>query len=326
MNSRTRPKCLAISGGVGGAKLALGFAHVLAPEQLLVVANTGDDFRHLGLPICPDLDTVMYTLADINNKELGWGQQGESWNFIAALTQLQGETWFALGDRDLATHILRQQLLTTGASLSEVTRTLCQRLGIQHELVPMTDNPVATIVQTRTGESLAFQHYFVRDRCVPEVIGFEFEGIGAALPSPGFLAGLQDPDLSAIVICPSNPFVSVDPVLALPGTLTAMRASNAPVIAVSPIVGGLAIKGPAAKMMAELGMPQSALAVAKHYLGRIDGFVIDDQDADLKSEIEALGIPTIVTNTVMLTLDDRTALATRVLDFAYQLSTAKTPS
>lgn len=323
MMNKTQPKCLAISGGVGGAKLALGFAHLLAPEQLIVVANTGDDFVHLGLPICPDLDTVMYTLAGMNNKELGWGQENESWHFIEALARLQGETWFALGDRDLATHIQRQQLLAAGASLTSVTQTLCQRLGIQHTLLPMTDDPVATIVQTRSGESLAFQHYFVRDRCAPEVTGFTFAGIQDAVPSPGFLAGLRDPDLTAIVICPSNPFVSVDPVLGLPGALTAMRASKAPIIAVSPIVGGLAIKGPAAKMMAELGMPQSALAVAKHYQGRIDGFVIDDDDAELQPEIEALGIPTIVTNTVMLTLSDRTRLATRVLDFAHQLTTVK---
>ena len=320
MSVSVSAKCLAISGGVGGAKLALGFAHYLAPEQLLVVANTGDDFVHLGLPICPDLDTVMYTLAGINNKELGWGQAGESWHFLAALRALGGEHWFALGDRDLATHIQRQQLLGSGLSLSAATASLCRSLGIPQALIPMTDDKVATIVHQQAGEPLAFQHYFVRDRCAPVVTGFEFSGIQAAAPSAGFMAGLRDPDLGAIVICPSNPFVSVDPVLALPGVLDAMVAAPAPVIAVSPIVGGLAIKGPAAKMMAELGMPQSALAVAGHYQGRIDGFVIDTTDAALAPAIEALGILTIVTNTVMVTLADRIELAARVLMFARQLS------
>lgn len=318
MNTR----CLAISGGVGGAKLALGLAQVLAPEELLIVANTGDDFVHLGLPICPDLDTVMYTLAGLNNQTLGWGQAGESWHFLDALKKLQGESWFGLGDRDLATHLLRGEMLRQGDSLSKVTETLCARLGIAPTLVPMTDARVATIVHTREGEPLAFQHYFVRDRCAPVVTGFEFQGIEQAAPSPYFLAGLQEPTLEAIIICPSNPFVSVDPVLAVPGVIAAMTASRAPVIAVSPIVGGQAIKGPAAKMMAELGMPQSALAVAQYYQGRIDGFVIDEADSALKKDIEALGIPTIVTRTVMVTLGDKSELAARVLKFAQQLSTA----
>lgn len=322
MGTSTTTRCLAISGGVGGAKLALGLAQILAPEELLIVANTGDDFVHLGLPICPDLDTVMYTLAGLNNQTLGWGLAGESWNFLEALKKLQGENWFALGDRDLATHLLRGEMLRQGDSLSTVTQTLCARLGVASTLVPMTDTPVATIVHTKQGEPLAFQHYFVRDRCVPVVTGFEFRGIEQAVPSPVFLAGLQEPDLEAIIICPSNPFVSVDPVLAVPGVIGAMQASSAPVIAISPIVGGQAIKGPAAKMMAELGMPQSALAVAQHYQGRIDGFVIDEADRALQTDIEALGIPTIVTRTVMVTLEDRRELAARVIEFAQRLLAA----
>ena len=319
----TSSSCLAISGGVGGAKLALGLSHVLAPEQLTVVANTGDDFVHLGFNISPDLDTVMYTLADVSNKDLGWGQVGESWNFLDSLSSLGGETWFQLGDRDLATHVVRSQMLSAGKTLSEVTAYLCDQLNIKHPLVPMTDDPVATFVNTLAGENLAFQHYFVRDRCKPEVTGFDFEGLDSASPAAGFMSALADPALAAIVVCPSNPFVSVDPVLKLPGVMAAIEDSEAPMIAVSPIVGGQAIKGPAAKMMAELGMPQSALAIAQHYCesypGRMQGFVLDEQDRQLRPEVEALGYATIVTNTVMVTLQDRIELAGTVLDFANEI-------
>ncbi|MCB1644042.1 MAG: 2-phospho-L-lactate transferase [Pseudomonadales bacterium] len=311
---------VALSGGVGGAKLALGFAHLLAPGQLTVIANTGDDFTHLGLKICPDLDTVMYTLADLNNKELGWGQAGETWQFLDALEKLGGEAWFRLGDRDMATHIRRTGLLAEGLSLSDTTLMMCEALGIAHPLLPMTDDLVATMVRTRSGEELAFQHYFVRDRCEPEVTGFRFQGLENALPAPGVLSALGREDLAAVVICPSNPFVSVDPILYLPGLMQALKDAGRPVIAVSPIVGGMAIKGPAAKMMQELGMPSSALAVATHYQGRIDGFVLDEADADLRAAVEALGIPTIVTKTVMITLADRIDLARSVLEFSRQLS------
>ncbi|MEX2489163.1 MAG: 2-phospho-L-lactate transferase [Pseudomonadales bacterium] len=316
----TTSKILAISGGVGGAKLALGLSRVLPPEELGVVANTGDDFEHLGMRIAPDLDTVMYTLAELSNKNQGWGLAGESWNFLEALARLGDETWFQLGDQDMATHIVRTHKLAEGETLSEVTRYLCRQLGIEHSLMPMTDDDVRTVVHTRNGETLAFQHYFVRERCAPEVTGFDFLNIDTAAPAPEFSAFLEDPALGAIVICPSNPFVSVDPVLKLPGVIGAMRRSQAPVIAVSPIVGGQAIKGPAAKMMAELGMPLSAEAVAEHYRGRIDGFVLDQQDASLKDSIDSMGIATISTNTVMVTLDDRIALANDILRFAKELS------
>lgn len=329
MNEPVAKNCLAISGGVGGAKLALGLSHCLSAEQLCVVANTGDDFTHLGFKICPDLDTVLYTLADLNNKELGWGQQDESWNFLSALESLGGENWFQLGDRDLATHCVRSQLLAAGASLSDATRHLCKAMGVEVNLCPMSDDKVATIVHCevedpQSGEKriepMAFQHYFVRDRCQPTVTGFSFEGLSSAKPSDDFVAALSSEDLGSIIICPSNPFVSVDPVLMLPGVLEAMKNSKVPVIAVSPIVGGQAIKGPAAKMMAELGMPASALAVAEHYAGKIDGFVIDEADANLKEDIEGLGIPTIVTKSVMVTLEDRIELAKTVLQFANKLA------
>ncbi len=306
---------LALSGGVGGAKLALGLAQLLRAGQLNVVANTGDDFEHLGFHISPDIDTVMYTLAGLANREVGWGQAGESWQFLDALAQLGGETWFRLGDRDLATHIRRTTLLANGATLSEVTARLCSALGIAHGVTPMTDDPVPTVVLTRSGERLSFQHYFVRDRCVPEVVGFEFAGIAAARPAPAFIQSLRDTDLAGVIICPSNPFVSVDPVLALPGVMDLLGATTAPVVAVSPIVGGQAIKGPAAKMMQELGMPQTALAVAQHYEGRIDAFVLDQQDEQYASAVEQLGMAVHVTNTMMYSLEDRVNLADSVLTF-----------
>jgi LPPG:FO 2-phospho-L-lactate transferase len=316
--------CLAISGGVGGAKLALGLSHILEPGRLTLVGNTGDDFTHLGFRISPDLDTVMYTLAELNNQDLGWGQAGESWNFLDALKRMGGETWFQLGDRDLGTHVVRTRMLEQGHSLSEVTAHLCKRLAIRHTLVPMSDDPVATIIHTRSGQKLAFQHYFVRDKCKPEVTGFVFSGIDEAAPSPGFLHALNEPALATVIICPSNPFVSVDPVLRIPGVMEALQESEAAVVAVSPIVGGQALKGPAAKMMAELGMPQTALAVAQHYSkqypGQIHGFVLDEQDKGLKKEVEALGLSTIVTNTVMVTLQDRIDLASEVLDFSSEMT------
>ncbi len=322
MSPSKSPGYLALSGGVGGASLVLGLAQLLPPEDLTVVANTGDDFRHLGLVICPDLDTLLYTLAGWNNPQAGWGQADESWNSMDALARLGGETWFRLGDRDLATHLIRTQLLAEGKSLSEVTAQLSARMGIKHHLIPMTDDPVSTFVLTRDGARLAFQHYFVRDACAPRVAGFEFEGIAAAAPSPGFVATLEAAP-KAVIICPSNPFVSVDPVLQIPGVLPRLKAMNAPLIAVSPIVGGRAIKGPAAKIMAELSLPQTALGIARYYQATygdlLTGLVLDQQDAALADDIKALGLATTVTNTVMLTLQDKTELAAQVLEFAASL-------
>ena len=310
---------LALSGGVGGAKLALGLSKQLPPGRLTIIANTADDFEHLGLTICPDLDTMLYTLAGWNNNELGWGQADESWRFLEALSRLDGETWFNLGDRDLATHILRTGLLRGGGTLSDVTRHLCGKMGITHRVLPMSDQTISTRVHLKDGGSLSFQHYFVRDKCQPVVTGFEFSGIENSEPSPGFQKAL-DARPTAIIVCPSNPFVSVAPILALPGVQGRIRELGVPVIAVSNIVGGMAIKGPAAKMMAELGMPQTALGVAEHYVekygGLITGFVLDERDADLEPAVRALGLSTIVTNTVMVTLRDRTGLAARLLEFA----------
>ena len=309
---------LALSGGVGGAKLALGLSHLLPSDNLTVVANTGDDFTHLGLQICPDIDTVIYTLSDLADKERGWGRASETWNFISALGRLGGEDWFRLGDGDLAMHVYRTERLAAGHTLSEVTYDIALKLGIAARVVPMTDDTVATVVKTPTGE-LSFQHYFVRDRCEPTVSGFRFEGIEAAAPSPGFAASLNG-DLDAILITPSNPFVSIDPILSLTGVSNAISAAPAPVVAVSPIVGGAAIKGPAAKMMAELGMPMEAREVARFYEGLIDGFVIDRRDEDQAPAIEAIGMAVWVTDTVMNDLEDRITLARECCRFAEGLA------
>jgi LPPG:FO 2-phospho-L-lactate transferase len=303
---------LALAGGVGGAKLAQGLATQCAPDDLTIVVNTGDDFEHLGLPICPDLDTVMYTLAGIANPETGWGQKDESWNFMAALAKLGGPDWFRLGDRDIATHITRRARLAEGLSLSQVTAELCAELGIKHRIVPMSDNKVATRVETDRSV-LDFQDYFVRQQCRPVATGFRFDGADRATPHTALLQGLREAD--AIVICPSNPFVSIGPILALLGVEAALRQRRAPAIAVSPIVGGQAIKGPAAKMFAELGLDCSALGVARWYGELLDGIVIDTVDAALAPRIEALGQKVLICDTIMRNDVDRAQLARRVLDF-----------
>ena len=304
---------IALSGGVGGAKLALGLDRVLAPGELTVIVNTADDFDHLGLHVSPDLDSVLYALAGLDNPETGWGRRDESWTFMDALAGLGGETWFRLGDGDLATHVERTRRLGGDDSLSTITDDFRARLGIASRILPATDDPVRTIVETADGD-LDFQHYFVRDRCAPKVAGFRFDGAAAARPAPGVLDALADPELAAIVICPSNPFVSVDPILAVPGIRDAMTAAAAPVVAVSPIVGGRALRGPAAKMMAELGVPVTAQAVADHYTGLLAGFV-----AEASEDHEDYGVPLLRTETVMTALADRERLARDVLAFAARL-------
>lgn len=308
-------KVLALTGGVGGAKLARGLIECLAPEQLLIVANTGDDFSHLGLSISPDLDSVMYALADLNDPERGWGLAGESWQAMDALKQLGGADWFRLGDRDLATHLQRSVRLSEGAPLSQVTGELCTALGLRHALVPMTDDRVSTMVSTAQGE-LTFQEYFVREQCAPAVSGFRFDGIESARPLPQLMDWLAAPDLSAVIICPSNPFVSVDPILSLPGVREALQSSSAAVVAVSPIVGGMAIKGPAAKMMQELNMPATAVAIAQWYGELLDGLIIDSVDRELAASITTA---TRVLPTLMSDLDSKVQLAREALDFARHL-------
>ena len=312
---------LALAGGVGGAKLAAGLQSALdSPADLLTVVNTGDDFEHLGFSICPDLDTVTYTLSGRANPETGWGLAGESWNFLEALGALGGEDWFRLGDRDLATHVERTRRLRAGESLSEVTSRLSSRLGVASRIAPMSDDPVRTVVETGDGE-LPFQEYFVRRRCEPEVKGLRFEGAAAARMSAAFESALADPSLEAVVVCPSNPYLSVDPILAVPGARDALARCRAPVVGVSPIVGGRAIKGPAAKIMGELGVEVSAAAVASRYRDILDGFVLDETDRDLvpRLESELSGLRLRAERTVMRSDEDRTRLAERVRAFARRL-------
>ncbi len=302
-------RVLVLSGGVGGAKLALGLARVLAPGRLVAVANTGDDFEHLGLAVSPDLDTLMYVLAGLDNPQTGWGRKDESWTFMAALAALGGETWFRLGDGDLATHVERTRRLAAGEPLSRIAADFCRRLGIATRLLPMSDDPVRTRVRTADGW-LPFQEYFVRRRSEPRVLGFAFEGADRAKPHPDFLAALRDPDLRAVVVAPSNPFISIDPILALPGVRAALAAAPAPVVAVSPIIGGRAVKGPTAKMMGELGLPLSAAAVARHYGALLDCYIVDERDSAAAAELE---VPVVAAKILMTSLAEREALARAVL-------------
>ena len=306
---------LALSGGIGGAKLALGLYQTLPKSALNVLCNTGDDFGHLGLNISPDIDTVLYTLAGLSNRELGWGREGETWTFMDALQAIGGETWFRLGDGDLALHVERTRRLSEGECLSEIVEAFRQRLQIHAQIMPMCERPVPTLVNTEQG-TLPFQQYFVKLQCEPVVTGFEFSNVQHAEPTQALRKLLSSADLQAIVICPSNPFISIDPILAVPGLRDALRACAAPVVAVSPVIGGQSVKGPTAKMMAELSLPVSARAVAEHYGDLLDGFVLDNEDTQLASE---LSVPCCVTQTWMRNDKDKRELAREVLAFAQTL-------
>jgi LPPG:FO 2-phospho-L-lactate transferase len=307
---------LALAGGVGGGKFARGLAATLPPDELAIVVNTADDFIHLGLHISPDIDSVLYAIADRNDPERGWGLAAETWNFMESLRGLGGETWFALGDRDLATHVLRTQLLTAGRSLSETTAILAQRLGLEHSVMPMSDRPVRSVVETDEGP-LAFQDYFVKRQCQPAFRGVTFEGAAAAEPSPTFRTAMER--ATAIVIAPSNPFVSIDPILALQGVRELLTRSPAPVVAISPIVGGQAVKGPLGKMMRELGLHPSPLGVAKHYGALVAGWIVDNADRDSAAALEAQGFRVRFADTIMRDTQDKARLAREALDFALEL-------
>lgn len=310
---------VALAGGVGGSKLAFGLARGVAPDALTIVVNTGDDFTHLGLAISPDLDTVMYTLAGIANVETGWGQAGETWQFMGAIERLGGESWFRLGDKDLATHVERTRRLKGGETLSAITADFCGRLGIATAVVPMTDDEVRTIVGGPRHTHLAFQDYLVKFKAEPKVTHFVYDGAKKARPAAAFAAALEGKDLEAVILCPSNPFVSIDPILAVGAVRAKLARGRAPIIAVSPIVGGEAVKGPLAKMLRELGRRASATTIAEHYGALLDGFVLDRVDAALAPEIEALGPRALVAETVMRTDEDKIRLARETLEFAREL-------
>ena len=308
--SEANGRVVALSGGVGGAKLALGLSRILPPKDLLIVANTADDFEHLDLSISPDIDTLMYTLSGLANQELGWGRADETWSYMATIDALGGESWFRLGDRDLAVHIERTRRLRAGDTLSAVTADFCRRLGVAARVLPMTDDRVRTRVLAEDGW-LEFQEYFVHRQCRPVVRDLAFDGAEQARAQPEFLAALAEPDLRAVIVCPSNPFISVEPILALPGVRAALAACTAPVIAVSPIIGGRAVKGPTAKMMTELGLDPSAAGVAARYGDLLDGYVLDEIDAG-----SITSLPVFVTHTLMKTLADRENLARVTLEAA----------
>jgi LPPG:FO 2-phospho-L-lactate transferase len=295
---------LALSGGVGGAKLVAGLAQVLPADSLIVAVNVGDDFEHLGLTICPDLDTVLYTLAGVVHPQQGWGRADESWNVLEEIRRLGGESWFALGDRDIALHLLRRQLLQQGLTLSQASVEVSRRLGVAITVVPVSDHPVRTLVATDQGR-LAFQDYFVRLRCEPQVRSLEFEGAASASLAPAVRAALEHPDLAGVILCPSNPYLSVAPMLAVTELRERLRALTVPVLAVSPIVAGQAIKGPTAKIMRELGVQPTAGVIADLYRDFVHAVVVDTADAALAAADRRF----VVAPTVMKTQEQKAALA-----------------
>lgn len=305
---------VAFCGGIGGAKLALGLTHVVPADKLTIVVNTGDDFRHFGLHVSPDVDTVLYTLSGRANPETGWGRAGESWRFMETVGDLGGETWFALGDTDLALHAVRTARLDQGDTLTAITRDLATVMGIEAAVLPATDHRLATVVETDAG-LLPFQRYFVERKCAPVVRAIRFDGADTALPGERVQAALTAPDLSAIVICPSNPYLSIDPILAIPGMRGLIEAAAAPVVAVSPLVGGTAVKGPLAKIMGELDRSLTHASVLDHYDGLVGTLLVDRMDAPGTADRRMRIAPTLMTS-----LADRIALARCVLEAAAEAS------
>ncbi len=308
-------KIAAFAGGVGGAKLAHGLAQVLPPQDLTVIVNTGDDFIHFGLTICPDLDTVCYTLAGLADPQTGWGRIDESYRAFESLKTLGGPGWFRLGDLDLGTHLERTRLQKEGVQLSTITEQFCRHWGVRTRVLPVSNDPIPTRVYTDEGE-LAFQEYFVQRKCEVKVEGFRFDGVEKSSPAPGVLEAIQEAEL--LIFCPSNPWVSIDPILAVPGIREAVASRR--VIAVSPIIAGQTVKGPAAKMYADFGIQPSALAVARHYSskktgGILSGFILDQKDHEDEKDIAALGIRTLVTDILIPTAIERRRLAEEVLNF-----------
>ncbi len=312
------PQFVALCGGVGGAKLALGLADTLG-EKLTVIVNTGDDFEHLGFHISPDIDTVVYTLAGLANPETGWGRAAETWSFMEALEALDGPVWFKLGDKDLAMHAERTRWLSEGRPLSAFCAQTRDRLRIRPTILPMSDDPVRTRLDTAEGE-MAFQTYFVARRCEPEVRAIHYDGANTARPLGFALEALAAPGLGGVIICPSNPYLSIDPILSLPGVRRALAACRAPVIAVTPLIGGKAVKGPAAKLMAELGVEASPLSVARHYRPFLDGFIVDERDA---ADADRFPVSVQPAQTLMTDLAGKVSLARSAIAFCDRLRNQK---
>lgn len=307
-------RVLALSGGVGGAKLVLGLRHLCGPGNVTAIVNTGDDFDHMGLYVSPDVDTLLYTLSGQSNRTLGWGRESETWSFMAAATSLGAPDWFRLGDGDLALHVLRTQWMHLGETLSTITARFAEAWNVGVTLLPMSDRRMATLVETEEGV-LPFQDYFVRRRCEPAVRAIRFEGADTAAPAPGVLDAILSADHDAIILAPSNPFLSIDPILALPGVREALVRTATPIVAVSPLVGGQAVKGPTDKLMRELGLPLTHSGIMRHYGAFLDGIVVDAPD-----EIRAPGdLPTLVTDTMMVSLEDRIRVARAACELARTL-------
>jgi LPPG:FO 2-phospho-L-lactate transferase len=306
-------RVVVLTGGVGGAKLVLGLTHVLEPGQVTAVVNTGDDFRHLGLCISPDIDTLLYTLSGKADPVQGWGRAGETWNFMAAMTSLRGPDWFRLGDADVALHVWRTARLSSGETLVEITADVASAWGIAANVLPMSNDPVSTILVTDAG-TLAFQDYFVARRCAPAVSAIRFEGAAQAQPAPHVIEAILDRDTQAILIAPSNPFLSIDPLLAIPGIKEALTCATAPVVAVSPLIANEAVKGPTAKLMAELGVPVETASIVRHYGSLLDGILVDERDS-----IRDFGIASASSDIMMRTMDDRIRVANAALLLADRL-------
>ena len=309
---------LALSGGIGGAKLALGLEHIFNSPKLMIAGNTGDDFEHFGLNISPDLDTLLYTLSGKSDLERGWGLANETWSFMKAMKEIGGETWFQLGDRDLAIHVERTRRLNEGERLSLITSSFCRKLGVKSQIVPATDDSLKTLVKTPEG-ILSFQHYFVKDQCRAKIIALQFDGSENAQPCSALEKVLESLLLKTVVVCPSNPFLSIDPILAILGLRKKLKKSKARIIAVSPIVGGNAVKGPTANNMRDLGFTVSACSIAKYYSDFIDGFILDNRDEKEIAEIESLGIRVGLADTIMTDLQSKIKLAEDVLRFSETL-------
>jgi LPPG:FO 2-phospho-L-lactate transferase len=306
-------RVVVLTGGVGGAKLVLGLMQVMPAEQITAIVNTGDDFRHLGLWICPDLDTLLYTLAGNADPERGWGREAETWNFMSALKSLAGEDWFLLGDGDLALHVLRTSRLDAGLTLCSVTAEFARSWGVKVTMLPMSDDSVATHLTTDEGD-LPFQRYFVERRCAPAVRAVRFEGANSATAAHGVREAILSADTEAVLIAPSNPYLSIDPILAVSGIRQALEETSAPVVAVSPLVGGQAVKGPTAKLMREMGIAVTPASIADHYRGIIDGLLVDERDA-----CGDVGVTTGAADTLMVSLQDRARVAVAALTLAKRL-------